>query len=69
MIRETAVAAVAKMRADLADITSGDFGATQSAISLCARSAIIDEYEAEHIGPPPEIASRDRRDFIAGPCQ
>jgi hypothetical protein len=42
MIRETAVAAVTKIRADLADVTSSDFGAAQSAISLNARRATID---------------------------
>jgi len=51
MIGETAVAAVAKIRADLVNVTSGDFGTAQSAMRLYARSAIVDQYEAEHIGP------------------
>jgi hypothetical protein len=68
MVRETAVAAVAKIRADLVDVTSGDFGAAQSAMSLHTRSAIIDQYEAEHIGPPPETRFLVmRRNFIAAP--
>jgi hypothetical protein len=69
MIGETAVAAVAKIRADLVNVTSGDFGAAQSAMSLCARSAIVDNYEAEHVGPPPDTRSLVmRRDFIVTLC-
>jgi hypothetical protein len=70
MIRETAVAAVTKIRADLVNVTSGDFGTAQSAMSLYARSAIVDHYEAEHVGPPPETPCfvTRRRDFIATLC-
>jgi hypothetical protein len=50
---ETAAAAVAKFRADLADVISRDLDAAQSAMGLCARSAVVDQNEAEHIAPPP----------------
>jgi hypothetical protein len=65
MTGETAAAAIAKFRADLPDVTCRDFGAAQGAISVRARSTIIDKNEAEHIGPPPGIGFflKTRRDF------
>jgi phosphoribosylaminoimidazole (AIR) synthetase len=48
MIGETAAAAVAKLRADLPDVTSGDLGAAQGAMGVRARGAVIDKNEAEH---------------------
>ena len=58
MIGETAAAAVAKLRADLPDVTSGDLGAAQGAMGVRARGAVIDKNEAEHVGPPPELFPR-----------
>jgi hypothetical protein len=53
MAGETAVAAVAKFRADLADVISRDLDAAQGAMGLCARGAVVDQNEAKHIAPPP----------------
>jgi hypothetical protein len=49
MIGETAAAAVAKLRADLPDVTSGDLGAAQGAMGVRARGAVIDKNEAKHV--------------------
>jgi hypothetical protein len=67
MTGETVAAAVAKVRADLPDVTCRDLGAAQGAMSICARGAVIDQNEAEHIGPPPGIGFlvKTRRNFIA----
>jgi hypothetical protein len=53
MANETAAAAVAKFRADFAHVISRDLDAAQSAMGLCARGAVVDQNEAEHIAPPP----------------
>jgi len=69
MIGETAAAAVAKLRADLPDVTSGDLGAAQGAMGVRARGAVIDKNEAKHVGPPPGLFPlKARRDFIATFC-
>jgi len=64
---ETAAAAVAKFRADLADVISRDLDAAQSAMGLYARSAVIDQNEAEHIAPPPGTVSPSQRSAISAP--
>ena len=48
MLKETAVAAVAKLRTDLPDVTLRDLGAARGAMGVRARGAAIDENEAEH---------------------
>jgi hypothetical protein len=53
MANETAAAAIAKFRADFAHVISRDLDAAQSAMGLCARGAVVDQNEAEHVAPPP----------------
>jgi hypothetical protein len=60
MTGETAAAAVTELRADLPNVTSRDLCAARGAIGIRARGAIVDENEAEHVGPPLEF----RRVFI-----
>ena len=48
MLKETAAAAVAKLRTDLPDVTLRDLGTTQGAMGVRARGAVIDKNEAEH---------------------
>jgi hypothetical protein len=62
---ETAAAAVTELRADLPNVTSGDFCAARRAIGVRARGAIVDENEAEHVGPPLELW----REFIGASCR
>src|SRR5262249_45765068 len=47
---EAAAAAVAKLRADLPDVTCRDLRAAQRAIGLRARHAVVDENKAQHFG-------------------
>jgi hypothetical protein len=70
MLKETAAAAVAKLRTDLPDVTSRDLGAAQSAMGVRARGAVIDKNEAQHIGPPPGTGFLVKRGviFIATFC-
>ena len=48
MLKETAAAAVAKLRTNLSDVTLRDLGAAQGAMGVRPRGAAIDENEAEH---------------------
>jgi hypothetical protein len=52
MIGETAAAAIAKICADLPHVVAGDGRAAQGAKRLGAGGAVIDNNEAEHVGPP-----------------
>jgi hypothetical protein len=52
MAGETAAAAVTELRADLPNVTSRDLCAARGAIGVRAWGAIVDENEAEHVGPP-----------------
>jgi hypothetical protein len=79
MIGKTAAAAVAKLRADLPHVIPGDLGAAQGAMGVRAQGAVIDNNEAEHVGPPlkflvergvtssPPFANRDSPEGIAIP--
>jgi len=70
MAEETVAAAVAKLRTDLADVTSRDLGAAQGAMGVQARGAVIDNNEAEHVRPPPGIGflAKSGETFIAIFC-
>jgi hypothetical protein len=64
MTEEATAAAVAKLRVDLADVTSHDLRATQRAIGVCARHAVIDENKAQHVRPPLVSASQPTRRYF-----
>jgi hypothetical protein len=70
MAEETAAAAIAKSRTDLADVTCRDLGAAQGAMGVRARGAVTDKNVAEHDGPPTGIgfARENGVFFIAAFC-
>jgi hypothetical protein len=69
MIGETAAAAVAKLRADLPDVTSSDLGAAQGAMGVRARGAVIDKNERSMSDLHRDsFLVKARRDFIATFC-
>jgi hypothetical protein len=67
MLKETAAAAVTKLRTDLPDVASGDIAAAQGAMGMRAQSAVIDENVAQHVGPPPELPGKNAARFSSPP--
>jgi hypothetical protein len=67
MTEETATAAIAKSRTDLPEVISLELGAAQGAMGVRARGAVINQNEAEHVGPPTRnrFPREKRRNLIA----